>query len=1170
MSAFEDLGVLPEIIRAIEELDWVLPTPIQAEAIPLILGGGDVLAAAETGSGKTGAFALPILQITFETINGKAVVPESETQSTTTTSTSDSKIEVTWSNEDRDVDLAVDGYICQSRAKDWAGIKATRGVQAPGKYYYEATVRDEGLCRVGWALKQSSRNIGTDKFSFGYGGTGKKSTQSKFIDYGLPYGTNDTIGCLLNLDDGQISFSKNGHDFGEAFSLTITPTQVYYPALVMKNAEMGFNFGQEAFKHLPKGYVAINSAPKLISKEEDQSDGSTPTQPVNTNNNNNNNNNQKKSYQRQSKSDQKSDTAGSVEKKQKQKRQCKPISLIIEPVKELADQTYSAILNFSKYLTEPSGIEVSLCIGGQKTPDQSTDVDIIVGTPGRLEMLVKENKIDLSSIKFFVLDEADQLIQDNLAIINFIYNKLPKTSLQVLFFSATLHSPQVVKFCEQITRNPTWVDLKGRDYVPDLITHSYVMADPIKYASLWRSTSMQIKTDGVHREDVKHLPEKLKTDEQKSEAIKLVKGPLLLKCIDSFNMDQAIIFARTRVDCDNLYKYLLEAGSSKPGLENKYSCSVLHGEKSVDIRKENFEKFKQGDVKFLICTDVAARGIDIRELPYVINYTLPDSFEDYVHRVGRVGRADRIGLAISLVGSHPEKVWYHTCRDKGKGCFNTKLVEQKGCCIWYDELDLFSKINESLAPQLLSDDFKLPEQFDQKLQFGKFAKDKLNPMEYKPHTEELKSRVQELSHLEETIQIDFLTLPTISLVLQKKSTGMNIFKDYPVELIQNPNEGRYLISSRDLEVGEIILKCRSYFAVASDNMKKIACHNCLRMFNVIQLEHKCQNCLEVYWCTQECREQGENKHQIYECKYFKCLKKSTINKEKFDSETFTEIRMLVGMLGRYYYHRILGNPDTAEEDPDYLTNSLSDVFSLVENDISKKTNSLASELLDKISVYVNDLFNDVLHHRKLKKGGVLSEKEKLEFQELMSVVKPLAAKIRCNQFGIWSKNDKCIGVAVSPSSSYFNHSCIPNCVDIRDGKTMAFRALHPISKGTPLCISYLDIVSTYEQRYFDLLFSYFFKCRCLRCLDASSQTDQWIYKFTCQNPSCNGLYYHDREIHHENQLNGEIKNNDITLICTYCKHILTVDRIKYFENMPTINNIKMKNNHQLNLELELD
>lgn len=129
----------------------------------------------------------------------------------------------------------------------------------------------------------------------------------------------------------------------------------------------------------------------------------------------------------------------------------------------------------------------------------------------------------------------------------------------------------------------------------------------------------------------------------------------------------ALLFCRTKLDCDNLEKYLRKVGGEK------YSCVCLHGDRKPQERKANLEKFKAKQCKFLICTDVAARGLDITGLPFskfrfrrnpnnyfylflVVNYTLPDEKSNYVHRIGRVGRAERMGLAISLVSTVPEKV----------------------------------------------------------------------------------------------------------------------------------------------------------------------------------------------------------------------------------------------------------------------------------------------------------------------------------------------------------------------------------------------------------------------------------------------------------------------------------------------------------------------------------
>ena len=185
------------------------------------------------------------------------------------------------------------------------------------------------------------------------------------------------------------------------------------------------------------------------------------------------------------------------------------------------------------------------------------------------------------------------------------------------------------------------------------------------------------------------------TAEEASQGVKLLKPALLAGLVDSLAMEQCLIFCRTNVDCDSLEAYLTALGGGqrwRPGMEkgkeNAYSAVVLAGMRSMDERRRNLDAFREGTVRFLICTDVAARGLDIKELPYVINMTLPDEkeTETYIHRIGRVGRADRVGLAISLVSTVREKVWYHSnCSDRGKGCTNTKPVAEGGCTIQFNE-----------------------------------------------------------------------------------------------------------------------------------------------------------------------------------------------------------------------------------------------------------------------------------------------------------------------------------------------------------------------------------------------------------------------------------------------------------------------------------------------------
>jgi len=155
----------------------------------------------------------------------------------------------------------------------------------------------------------------------------------------------------------------------------------------------------------------------------------------------------------------------------------------------------------------------------------------------------------------------------------------------------------------------------------------------------------------------------------------------------------------------------------------------------------------------LISTDVGARGIDVTSLPYVINYSLPEKPTDYIHRIGRVGRAERMGLAISLVAADEEKVWYHTCSSKGKGCINTDVIENKGCALWYDETELWKDIQNSLGITIpkLGSNYK----FDENVIYGQKKVNKgVNEaiLQQQQHREQLAVTVMQLATLENKIQ----------------------------------------------------------------------------------------------------------------------------------------------------------------------------------------------------------------------------------------------------------------------------------------------------------------------------------------------------------------------------------------------------------------------------------
>ena len=711
-GGFEAMGLSPELQRGIYDVGYTLPTEVQDEAIPLILGGGDVMVAAPTGSGKTAAFSLPILELVHEKLK-EPEAPAAVKEAAVTKEAPPPTGPPALSTQDRDATLAVDNDRCQSRSERWSGGRCSQGIAAKsGKYAFEIVVEDEGLCRAGWSTQAASLDLGTDKNGLGFGATAKKSHNRQFDDYGVKYGKNDVVTCWLDLDveGGSCGFDVNGKSFGNAFAPLPDALQgvALFPAVAMRNAQLAVSFSELKF---PKeGFVPISQCPQLqagVSQDGNQ-------------------------YE-------------STKKRQKSGRSVSAI--ILEPARDLAEQTHDCIESYARYLQDPH-IKCALLIGGINTKEaenalRNGDVDIVTGTPLKVWDLVKRGIMDVDACRFFTLDEADRFIEtDDVATCLKIFEKLPKGAsatardrrLQVAFFSATLHSEAIKELSRKVCDNPTWVDLKGEKHLPDSVKHLVVPVDPSsldvrELAKQSLDAEKRVVTDSVHRKgdlDKFEAPSLLKGDvkavldtssEDQSEVVKLAKPALFVKLFDSLKMEQCLVFCRTNLDCDLFEKYLNKIGGSggfrgrkESGKESPYACCVLAGMRSMHERRRNLEAFKAGDVKILIATDVAARGIDVQGLPCVVNVTLPDVAENYVHRIGRVGRADKVGLAVSLVSTVKEKVWFCQ-RGKKPPQKDTREFGKGGNCVWYDEPDLLKKVEEKLGqkvPRMEASDLTLP------------------------------------------------------------------------------------------------------------------------------------------------------------------------------------------------------------------------------------------------------------------------------------------------------------------------------------------------------------------------------------------------------------------------------------------------------------------------------
>eukprot|EP01060_Flectonema_neradi_P020381 TRINITY_DN2790_c0_g1_i1.p1 TRINITY_DN2790_c0_g1~~TRINITY_DN2790_c0_g1_i1.p1 ORF type:complete len:849 (+),score=168.74 TRINITY_DN2790_c0_g1_i1:128-2548(+) len=746
MAAFEELGMMDELCKALEEMEWFLPKPVQQDAIPLILGGGDVMCAAETGAGKTGAFCLPIIQATWENLNRNV---------------SSAKVKATVQhcllNKDDykdDMRVAEGGNLCSiTNMKTIGGCRATFGV-TKGKWAFSGKLLSGKEVKFGWTSEKGSLNLGYDKFGFGYHSSGQKVHNNKHLDYGPSFAIGDKIICLCDRDNNTISYIKNGEQIGEAFQI---PDRCFdiplFPCVSSAFCTAKVNFAPKPESKtnykLPSGYQWIDAA-KGPEQEKIFAN-----------------------FIRRR-----------VEEKDKQGHH--PKCVIMEPTLELCQQVVDELTKFTKYVTNPS-LEVCSMFGRtdprQLQAQLERGVDIIVCTPQRVKQFVQmeeDNVFSLKQCQFMVLDEADRLVDpDTVGVIREMYTQIKKNSrltLQICMFSATLHDDAIQTLQRQLCPTATWVDLKGKDFVPDTVHHGVVFADPDDDDRWERGT---IETDGVHNLDADNDgPAPLNRMSCKvSEHIKLLKPEILLKVIDAHKMEQCLIFCRTRDDCNHLSDFLNKKGGQRrvdgaesgtkermeKGKENPYSNVALHSGFDIRTRRNNLEMFKEGEVRFLICTDVAARGLDIKQLPYVINMTLPDKAEDYIHRIGRTGRADRMGLAISIVTSkHREKVWYHSNCNRGmrngSPCTDTRLVEEGGCCIWYNEPLCYREIEKRCGEELsqMTSDYQFDNADAAKVvvEYGKSREEMKSKKS--DHIIEIERSNKSLSELQQASQCDHL------------------------------------------------------------------------------------------------------------------------------------------------------------------------------------------------------------------------------------------------------------------------------------------------------------------------------------------------------------------------------------------------------------------------------
>ncbi|WP_336146652.1 DEAD/DEAH box helicase [Marinobacter salarius] len=281
-----------------------------------------------------------------------------------------------------------------------------------------------------------------------------------------------------------------------------------------------------------------------------------------------------------------------------------PRVLILAPTRELAAQVHDSVALYSRYMPTKSAV----VFGGVKINPQMMKLrkglDVLVATPGRLMDLYQQNAVRFNEVEILVLDEADRMLDMGfIRDIRKILALLP-AKRQNLLFSATF-SNEIRTLAEGLLDNPVQVEVAARNTAAESIKQSVYPVDQSQ------------------------------------------KTALLSKLVRDNGWEQVLVFTRTKHGANRLTQKLERDG---------ITAAAIHGNKSQGARTRALAEFKQGDVRVLVATDIAARGLDIKQLPQVVNFELPNVPEDYVHRIGRTGRAGESGHALSLVSADEGKM----------------------------------------------------------------------------------------------------------------------------------------------------------------------------------------------------------------------------------------------------------------------------------------------------------------------------------------------------------------------------------------------------------------------------------------------------------------------------------------------------------------------------------
>jgi len=284
-----------------------------------------------------------------------------------------------------------------------------------------------------------------------------------------------------------------------------------------------------------------------------------------------------------------------ISRLEKHSEKC-PRALILEPTRELAGQVDDQLVFYGKHLD----LTKCLIYGGVKYGAQLKALeegsDIIVATPGRLIDHINQKNINLENLEMLILDEVDRMLDMGfIDQVTEIVRHCPKER-QTLFFSATLQD-KILSLADWVLKDPVRVKIESSSKTADTVDHAI------------------FPVDGIQKYD------------------------LLLAMLEKFDYHSVLVFTRTKMDADRVTRWLLD---------HDHKVATMHADRSQSERREALAGFKEGKYEILVATDIASRGLDISNITHVINYNVPQNPEDYVHRIGRTGRAAKEGEAFTL------------------------------------------------------------------------------------------------------------------------------------------------------------------------------------------------------------------------------------------------------------------------------------------------------------------------------------------------------------------------------------------------------------------------------------------------------------------------------------------------------------------------------------------